>query len=637
MTRFNKNKEHILVCFTPSSFHRSLYALGQALSTGLECQLSVIAVVDFEYDGEINDELNQILIDAKREGAHVSILNGTNAAYQISEFAKVSQATKIIIGVDRVKGWHISRVPLAQRITTVLPYLEVITLPITERATPKRLVSWEIGIYELVVVKLALVITWIIGYWMIKMNLHDTNVLIVFLISTVLISLYTSYRFLAISFTMISIFIYNYMFVHPQYTLQIFEKAYVFTFILMLLVSQCVFELSRRVKAGYRDNALRTFRNELLLHSTLRLQMVHDKEAAIHEIGTMLSALIETDVVIYYEANDLKKQSVFYSKEVNAIPYEPEVVQWVFQNVKKGGKGTNIYPDSTYSYFAIRSGEDAFGVVGVDLRAQWHTELEDSFLTLINELGIVLQSLELTKQLQEKETKQAQDRVRHQILSTISHDLRTPLTSLRGNSEWLYQMEPLNTKLHAIYHDLYFDTLWLSDIVDNILLLNRFEGDDTLIPMDAYVVSDLVEEAVDQVKQRYRNRSIVLTDSAPVTLIEGNAQLLVQLFMNLIENAIKFSQETTNVEVSISATHETITISIRDFGVGIEDTMKPYIFDMFYTQSSNLLNSKKGMGLGLYLCKAIVDAHKGNLIVLDNIPNGTVFEVSLRKRELYEH
>ena len=223
------------------------------------------------------------------------------------------------------------------------------------------------------------------------------------------------------------------------------------------------------------------------------------------------------------------------------------------------------------------------------------------------------------------------EQLRANMLRSISHDLRTPLTSISGNASTLISAgstldEPARQQ---IYTDIYSESMWLIGLVENLLYATRIEDGKMQLSLTVEILDDLVSEAVKHTQRTHPKRVISVEMRDEIVPVVADANLIVQVIINLIDNAVKYSEEETPVAVSIRKETDFAVVDVSDVGVGIPESEKDKVFDMFYTGGNRSSDSRRSLGLGLSLCKSIVNSHGGAITVSDNYPKGTVVSFTL--------
>ena len=241
--------------------------------------------------------------------------------------------------------------------------------------------------------------------------------------------------------------------------------------------------------------------------------------------------------------------------------------------------------------------------------------------------------------MREKQTAEAQanqENLRANLLRAISHDLRTPLTSISGNANILMesadQLEP--EKKQSLFTAIYDDAMWLIDLVENLLSITRIEDNRINMNMEPEMISDIFTEAMAHLDRNSARHHIAAKLDDDMLMADMDARLMVQVVINIVNNAIKYTPDGSNITLSARKSNQMVIVEIADDGPGIPDASKEKLFDMFYTVGKERGDGRRGLGLGLSLCKSIINAHGGKIEAVNNYPKGTVFRFTLRASEV---
>jgi two-component system sensor histidine kinase KdpD len=280
----------------------------------------------------------------------------------------------------------------------------------------------------------------------------------------------------------------------------------------------------------------------------------------------------------------------------------------------------------TVPYFTLKAYSDDYPVTFL-------TMFLCSFITN----SLVIQVREQTKQASEAKSRAENERLRSNLLRSISHDLRTPLTSISGNAAILLanadDMDRENRR--HLYTNIYDDALWLIRLVENLLAVTRFENGTMELHWSVELVDDVVREALQHVNHKDDTRKIIMKESDNFLMAKIDAHLIMQVVINLVDNAIKYTPSDSEIHISVTDHGKMLQVEIADNGPGVPDEEKEKIFERFHVaQQNGIVDSRRSLGLGLSLCRAIVMAHGGEIHVVDNIPHGARFQFTLPKEEV---
>ena len=231
------------------------------------------------------------------------------------------------------------------------------------------------------------------------------------------------------------------------------------------------------------------------------------------------------------------------------------------------------------------------------------------------------------------------EQLRADLLRAISHDLRTPLTSISGNaSNLLSNGEAFDEETRRqIYGDIYQDALWLINLVENLLYVTRIEDGRMKLRCSVELIDEVLQEALRHESCKGKAHRITLRPNDTLLFARVDARLIIQVVINLVDNAIKYTPPGSSIELSACKEGSWIRVSCADDGPGIPDADKPHIFEMFYSGQNRRADGRRSLGLGLGLCRSIVSAHGGTITVQDNHPRGTVFSFTVPAEEVDLH
>jgi len=285
--------------------------------------------------------------------------------------------------------------------------------------------------------------------------------------------------------------------------------------------------------------------------------------------------------------------------------------------------------------------------VGVALNDQPLESFENNLLiSVLGESALAFEKEELYETKNQAAMQAQQEKLRANLLRAISHDLRTPLTSISGNADILLGNGASldESKKIQLYQDIYDDSIWLINLVENLLSVTRIEDGTMNIHMEAQLVSEVIDEALAHINRKGCEHCITKVIPDDMIMARMDSRLIVQVIINIVDNAIKYTQPGSHIE--ISARREKaggqgqsgfVAVEIADDGEGIPDEAKEKLFEMFYTGGNKVADSRRGMGLGLALCRSIVMAHGGMISVEDNKPRGSRFKFTLPAEEVTLH
>jgi len=238
------------------------------------------------------------------------------------------------------------------------------------------------------------------------------------------------------------------------------------------------------------------------------------------------------------------------------------------------------------------------------------------------------------KQLAERDEvlyKAEKEKMRANLLRAISHDLRTPLTSIIGESNAYFELDTTPSEKEELIHRINDDANWLLNMVENLLSVTRIQDTDTAkVNKSSEIVEEIIAESLTRFKKRQPDARIDVKIPTNYILLPMDPLLIEQVIINLLDNAQVHSGSNQPIHLTVTEEIESVSFHIRDFGKGIEPNLIPTIFDGSGTRSIHVSDAHRGMGIGLSICKSIIDAHDGTITAINHI-DGAEFVFTLPK------
>ena len=310
------------------------------------------------------------------------------------------------------------------------------------------------------------------------------------------------------------------------------------------------------------------------------------------------------------------------------------LAQWVFDHGEKAGRGTERFAEAPALYVPLKGAGEIVGVMGVlPPRGELPSSEQMQFLEVFaNQTALAIERIESQRAAELAQLQVQAEKMRSSLLSAVSHDLRTPLASITGAASTLrLQRDRLEPETRDELLDGIADEAErLSRLVSNLLDMTRLEAGPEL-RRDLYPIEEIVGTALHRFERQLEHRDVTTQMPETLPMVYADDVLLGQVFVNLLENAIKYSPEGTPIEVSAQATENAVTLEVRDRGSGIAPGEEQEIFEKFHRGK---LNDTRGAGLGLAICRAIVEAHRGTIAAYNRTGGGAVFRICLPSQEM---
>ena len=651
-----RTHEHILVCLSSAPSNEKIIRTAARMAGAFRCGFTALFVETkaFQWmNARDKQRLQGNMRLAQQLGASIETVYGDDVAYQIAEFSRLSGVTKIVLGRSGIPRRLLLRKPsLTERLIELTPELDIHIIPdngvnrLLDTKHREVMHIPSISVLDLLKSAGILILVTLIGLLFYNFGFTEANIITLYILGVMLISVYTRSSICSFVASIASVLTFNYLFTVPRFTLQAYDSEYPITFLVMFLASLLTGSLASKLKSHAKRSAQVAWRTKLLFETSQNLQRAHTQEEIVSVTAKQLLKIFQRDIVVYsIDESGLLEPEIFLvdgaaSSQRYTTPKEREVAQWVLSNNKRAGAGTETLPDARCTYLSIRTGERVYGVVGIAASDKPLDSFESSILLSV--LGECALALENQKNVEEKEAAAVlakNEQLRANLLRSISHDLRTPLTSISGNASNLLSNGPLfdaKTK-EQMYADIYDDAMWLINLVENLLSVSRLEQGRMNLHLTTELIDEVVAEALRHINRKRAEYHFHVQSSDDYLLAQMDAKLIVQVLINILDNAMKYTPPGSDIEIGWKQEGKFIYISVADNGPGIPDQAKPHIFDMFYSASNQIADSRRSMGLGLALCKSIVNAHGGEIMVSDHKPHGSIFTFSVPAGEVELH
>lgn len=649
----NTEKEHVLVCLSASPSNAKIVKTAAKMASaygGIFTALYVRTPNSDKMDDEGKRRLQYHIRLAEQLGANITTVYGEDVSSQIAEFARISGVTKIIIGRSNVKRRHFwSKPTLTEKLTMIAPNLDIYIIP-DNTADPKYKEKSYILLNSLIprpkdmlITLIVLTVTTLLSVLLYHLGFNDSNIIPVYILGVLLTSLFTRGYFCGVVGSLLSVMLFNLFFTEPRFTFHAYDSKYSVTFAIMLAASVITGTLASKLKAQAKLSAQAAFRTKVLLDTNQLLQKAQDDDEILDITATQLVKLLNRTVVMYSSADGKLSKGTCFAAEPGSpeedlfTVTENSTAQWAFENRKRAGATTDTMNQAQCLYMSIRINSNVYGVVGIKINKKPLEAFENSMLLSI--LGECALALDNNRNAREKEMAAVlakNEQLRADLLRTISHDLRTPLTSISGNAGNLlsnYGKLDEDTK-EQIFTDIFDDSQWLISLVENLLSVTRIEEGRMKFNMSVQLMDEVIDEAMKHINRKASEHKVFVECKDELLLARMDAKLIIQVIINLVDNAVKYTPAGSNIKVTAENKEGFVSVSVSDDGEGIPDEIKPKLFEMFYTGDNKIADSRRSLGLGLSLCRSIVNAHGGELILTDNKPHGSVFTFTVPSCEV---
>ena len=479
----------------------------------------------------------------------------------------------------------------------------------------------------------------VMGYFFNSLGFANANIMTVFVFAVQLIAVLTNHRAYSMIAAVLSVLIFNFLFTKPRYTFHAYGEGYPVTFLIMFGIAFLTGTLALKLKNQAKQSEMVAFRTKILFDTNQILQCARGREEIISKTGQQLRKLLGRNVIFYsVKDHELEKSKVFMMEdrewsEQQKLKKEKYVAEWVLKHRKRAGAGTGNFPGAECLYLTVGVNETVYGVLGISIEKKQLESFEKSILqAIIGECALALENEQITIEKEKAAILAKNEQLRSNLLRAISHDLRTPLTSIIGYLELLSGKVEIPAEMQKKYIDIaYAKSKRLEKLIEDLFGFTKMNYGKVAMHVSKVdivkLLSQLLEEFYPSFKDK--NLSYELQSNVPGKVITADGNLLARLFDNLINNAIKYGADGKRVLVQIHAEEEVVTVSVTNYGYVIPADELPLLFNKFYRVEQSRSTNTGGTGLGLAIAKNIADMHGGTIQVTSDL-NGTVFTVRLR-------
>ncbi|GAA0650225.1 sensor histidine kinase [Brevundimonas lenta] len=420
--------------------------------------------------------------------------------------------------------------------------------------------------------------------------------------------------------------VYNFLFLAPRYSLGIGSPTDLLTLVVFWAVALVTGALAGRVREQARAAQRRASGVSALLAASQALSAAGDRAAAARILAEQTAAaagakalvLLPVDGELALVASAPDGVDAALSAEVMAA------ARWTWEKGEPAGHGTGTLPQGRWTFRPLEGVRGRAGVAGIEAAALSPGSDEERLaLALLDQGAVSLERAELATEAVETETLRRADRFRSALMNSVSHDLRTPLSTVLGSATTLIDYGKSLTP--AVRDDLLLsireEAERLGRYVGDLLDMTRLEGGGLNIKSDWTDVRDVLNAAAERVSRRLQTRRMTRDFPASLSVVQADPGLLEQALVNILENAIEYSPDGSTIELAAYEDRGSVVISIEDEGKGIPTAELERVFDKFRRMEESTDRSK-GAGLGLAIARGFVEALNGRIAAASPIHDG---------------
>ncbi len=613
--------DRLAVCIAPDPSALRLVRAARRMAERLQAPWTTVFV---EVPGQVSEDDRDAVVRAFRLaeelGGETVTLSGMRVADEILAWAQGRNVTRLILGRSQQRGvaarWRGS---LLDALVKEGGNIDVLVIsgdadeaaPVKPFRRPPSLTqyAWAAGVVVLATgAGLAL-----------RSFLSVTDIAMLYLLAAVVVGSRVRPR-PALLASLLGIALFDFCFIPPYYTFAVRDATYVLTFAMLLAIGIIMSRLTGRIRE--QADASRAREQRTASAYALSREMTAAREP--QEITTAAARHIE-------EAFGGRVAFLLAGAD-SALATDDGVARWTFEHGQIAGLGTSTLPASPALYLPLQAADRVFGVVRVeprDARDVVDPEQRQQLESFVRQAAVALERAALSERNQASRMEVEAERLRTSLLSSLSHDLRTPLGSIEGAASSLLESGPTlsSDTRQELAETILDESRRMTRLVANLLDMIRVESGSLAVQKQWVPLEEVIGVALIRLDARLSHHPVTTSLPPDLPLVSADDILLEQVFINLLENAAKYTPHGSPIEVSATVRDGVVTVSVADHGPGVPSGDEQRIFDKFYRASQG--DSVGGVGLGLTICRGIIQAHGGRIWAERRAGGGVILRFTL--------
>lgn len=577
-------------------------------------------------DGARREGILQTVKLARELGASTAVLAAQDVAQALVDHARAQNLSKLVLGHGRASRWWPAR-PLSRVVGELAPDIDRIEVgqSLRPRPAPKagerrlrssagsgeplRAYLWAAALCAL---------TTLLTHALVPF-FDLANIVMVFLLAVVGVGVWLG-RGPAVLAAFVNVAAFDFFFVAPRLSFAVADVQYLLTFAVMLVVGLVVGQLTAGLRFQAQVATHREARSRALFEAARDLSNTLTVEQAVDAAQQVIAREFRAQVAIYVLGADDR----LHLAPTDTAGLDLGTAQWVLDHQQPAGLGTDTLAGSAWLYLPLKATMRTRGVLAlkpIEARLLLVPEQRQQLETFAALAAMALERVHYVDVAQGATVQMESERLRNSLLSALSHDLRTPLAVLVGLADTLMNSQPaLTPTQQALVGAIGEKTLRMTDMVTNLLDMARIQSGEIRLRAEWQSLEEIIGAAIKAAQGALGERRVSVHIDPAVPLVECDAVLIERVLANLLENAAKYTPVASAVQVIVRVADDVVRISVRDHGPGVPKGQEELIFDKF--TRGNVESALPGVGLGLAICRAIVEAHRGRIWVEPTGPAG---------------
>ncbi len=630
--------ERLLVCIGPSPTTARVIRTTKRMAMALDAPWMAVSVDlgGMASSHAVKEQIAQHFRLAEQLGAETVTLPGQHVAETVLDFARSRNVTKVFIGKTHQPRWK--RLVFGTVIDTLLENSGAIDVYVIhgekepEVTVRARRASTSHRWLPYLFASGMVAGSGVVAALFAALHLAEANVVMVFLAAVAYVA-FRHGRGPAILASVASVLVFDFFFVPPHHTFVVADTEYVLTFLVMLAIGLAISTLTARLKGQVESSRLRERRTSALYHLGRQLSSLSGRVFLVAAAAKQIADIYDAEVAIYASRQHDTPELVFgEAKTIAAHPVSVLVAQWVIEHNQIAGAGTDTLPNAVALFVPLSASQQTVGAIAVRVADPGRLLQPDQRRLLeacAGQLALALERDQMALAAAEATIQAQTEQVRSSLLSSVSHDLKTPLATIAGASSSLLEAPHSDaTTRRELLQSIFLEANRLGRLLENILQMSRLESGASTPSKQWHVLEEIVGSALHRTRQAIEHHPVDVRIPASLPLIQVDGLLLEQVFVNLLENAARYTPVGTRVTITAANEEKWIAISVTDDGPGLTPGTEDHIFEKFY-RASPAFDAGRGSGLGLAICRAVMQAHGGKITASNRPGGGAEFALRL--------
>ena len=621
--------DKIMVCIGPDPLSAQLVRTAKRMATSLKAPWVAVYIENLRHyrlDKHGRQAAQQVARMAERIGGKSAVIQGDNVVEDIIAYAKAHRITKIIIGKPIKPFWKAMLYgSLADKIIRKSDYIDVYV--VTGEPNAEEIITGknDLQVFKPKLYGWSTLTVAVLTAFGVSLGdvLTPIDQALIYLTGVVFVAAKLG-RGPSFLYSLLSVTCFNFFFIPPIYTFNVYDRSYWLTFMVMLITGFVITNQASRLRLQAIFSRKRERDTQTFYSLTKDLASTRSREDIVNAATRHITDMFDVEVAIWMPSDYGQLQALIGELPKESVVKETSVLKWCFDNGQIAGRHTMTMPSANGLYFPMIATTGTLGVmciIATKPDREFSSDEITSLETCASLLASALERTNIADMAEQSRVEAEREKLRTTLLSSVSHDLRTPLASITGASSTIVaDIDQLSQDtVRDLGRSINKEAERLSHIVNNLLEVTRLESGTVQLNKQPYFIEELIGSALERLAPVLKKHNVVPQSEEDLPLVLADGVLIEQVLINLLENAVHYTPQGSTITISAVRKGTNVLVSVADNGPGIPEGNENKIFDKFYSIGQD--DVQKGTGLGLAICAGIINAHAGE-IWAENRPQG---------------